>query len=220
MKNLDCRGLACPGPVIQVKKTLEETPHGASFSIDLDSEVSRDNVRRFAESRGAGVSVQEGAGGSTRLVITVPLDTETRGSAYANAHRPASPFAKATEDKAADKRGDTEKKPPVVFIASETIGEGDDKLGRILMEGFINTLPEQDRIPDKILFMNAGVKFTLQSSAVSGTLKKLTDRGCEILVCGTCLEFFSLTDKLSVGTVSNMFDIQGALLEADSVIKI
>ena len=194
MKNLDCRGLACPGPVIQVKKTLEETPHGASFSIDLDSEVSRDNVRRFAESRGAGVSVQEGADGSTRLTIKAPLDAETRG------------------------RGDTEKKPPVVFIASETIGEGDDKLGRILMEGFINTLLEQDRIPDRILFMNAGVKFTIQASAVTDTLKKLTDRGCEILVCGTCLEFFSLTDKLSVGTVSNMFDIQGALLEATSVI--
>ncbi len=195
MKNLDCRGLACPGPVIQVKKTLEETPHGASFSIDLDSEVSRDNVRRFAESRGAEVSVQEGADGSTRLTIKTPLDAETRG------------------------RGDAGKRPPVVFIASETIGEGDDKLGRILMEGFINTLLEQDRIPDRILFMNAGVKFTIQASAVSDTLKKLTDRGCKILVCGTCLEFFSLTDKLSVGTVSNMFDIQGALLEATSVVR-
>ncbi len=92
-------------------------------------------------------------------------------------------------------------------------------MGRILMEGFINTLLEQDRIPDRILFMNAGVKFTIQASAVSDTLKKLTDRGCEILVCGTCLEFFSLTDKLSVGTVSNMFDIQGALLEATSVVR-
>ena len=197
MKNLDCRGLACPGPVIQVKKNLEEIPHGASFSIDLDSEVSRDNVRRFAESRGAEVSVQEGAEGAVRLVITAPAAPETgkRGN------------------------GETGNKPPVIFIAGETVGSGDDKLGRILMEGFINTLLEQDRIPDRILFMNAGVKFTIQASAVSDTLKKLTDRGCEILVCGTCLEFFSLTDKLSVGTVSNMFDIQGALLEATSVVR-
>lgn len=197
MKNLDCRGLACPGPVIQVKKTLEETPHGASFSIDLDSEVSRDNVRRFAESRGAEVSVQDGAEGAVRLVITAPAAPETgkRG------------------------KGEKGKRPPVIFIAGETVGSGDDKLGRILMEGFINTLLEQDRIPDRILFMNAGVKFTIQASAVSDTLKKLTDRGCEILVCGTCLEFFSLTDKLSVGTVSNMFDIQGALLEATSVVR-
>jgi hypothetical protein len=63
------------------------------------------------------------------------------------------------------------------------------------------------------------VKLAVQGSAVSGALRILTDRGCEILVCGTCLEFFSLTDKLSVGNVSNMFDIQMILLEASNVIS-
>jgi selenium metabolism protein YedF len=201
MKSIDCTGLACPGPVIQVKKALEETPSGESFSVDVNSEASRDNVRRFAESRGAEVSVHEGAEGSTRLVIKTPQDAETRlrqGYGAAGAER----------------------KPPVVFITGETLGEGDDKLGRILMEGFINTLLEQDRTPDRILFMNAGVKLAVQGSAVLKALGNMTDRGCELLVCGTCLEFFSLTDKLSVGTVSNMFDIQGALLEASYVIKI
>jgi selenium metabolism protein YedF len=198
MKNLDCRGLACPGPVIQVKKTLEETIPGTSFSIDLDSEASRDNVRRFAEGRGADVQIEEGTEGIIRLVITAPGPTDTEKLRH----------------------GDTVIKPPVVFITSETIGEGDEKLGRILMEGFINTLPEQYRIPDRILFMNGGVKLAVQGSAVLGALKKLTDRGCEILVCGTCLEFFSMTDKLSVGTVSNMFDIQRALIEADSVVRV
>jgi len=203
MKNLDCRGLACPGPVIQVKKTLEETPFGDSFSIDLDSEASRDNVRRFAESRGAAVHIEGEKKGATRLVITAPTDTET-------------PFDRL---RAGGRHGDTERKPPVIFITAETIGEGDDKLGHILMEGFINTLLEQDRVPDRILFMNTGVKLAIHGSPVSNTLKKLTDQGCEILVCGTCLEFFSLTEKLAVGTISNMFDIQEALLEAASVIR-
>ena len=195
MKNLDCTGLACPGPVIQVKKNLEETLPGVSFSVNVDSEASRDNIHRFAESRGAGVRMEKGTGGVIRLIITAPVDTETR------------------------QRTAAEKKPPVIFIAGETIGEGDDKLGRILMEGFISTLLEQERIPDRIFFMNAGVKFAVQGSAVLKTLGEMTDRGCEILVCGTCLDFFSLMDKLSVGTVSNMFDIQRALLEADSVIR-
>ena len=201
MKNLDCRGLACPGPVIQVKKSLEKTPAGGSFSIDLDSEVSKDNVRRFAEGRGAQVTFQERADGSTRLTIKAPLDTETR-------------LRQGYDAAGAGKR------PPVIFIAGDTVGSGDDKLGRILMEGFINTLLEQDRLPDQILFMNSGVKLTVQGSVVLDTLQKLTDRGCEILVCGTCLEFFSLMEKVSVGTVSNMFDIQGALLKTVSVITI
>ena len=92
MKNLDCRGLACPGSVIQVKKTLEETPDGGSFSIDLDSDASRDNVLRFARSRGAGVEVVKETDEGVRLVITALTTggTETRRSAVANASRPAS----------------------------------------------------------------------------------------------------------------------------------
>lgn len=198
MKNLDCRGLACPGPVIQVKKTLEETPDGGSFSIDLDSDASRDNVFRFARSRGAEVQIEEGAERSIRLVITVPMIPETEKW----------------------RNGETVTRSPVVLITADTLGEGDDKLGRILIEGFINTLPEQDRVPDRILFLNAGVKLAVQRSTVLDALGKLSDLGCEILVCGTCLEFFSLKDKLAAGTVSNMFDIQRALLEADTVIKI
>src|SRR5680860_594398 len=194
MKNIDCRNLACPGPVIQVKKTLEETPPGVSFSVDVNSETSRDNVRRFAESRGAGVRIEEGDGEAICLIITVPLDTA-----------PVDTVTRGHGDAMFQKKRD---KPPVIFITGETLGQGDDKLGRILIEGFINTLLDQDRIPDRILFMNAGVKFAVQGSAVLKTLGKMTDRGCEILVCGTCLEFFFLSDKVSVGTVSNMFDIQ------------
>lgn len=212
MKNLDCRGLACPGPVIQVKKTLEEASPGTSFSIDLDSEASRDNVRRFAESRGADIRIEERAEGIIRLIITTPLDTGTPFGGL--------PSTELRAGRAGVGHGGAEKKNPVVLIAAETIGEGDEKLGRILMEGFINTLLEQDRMPDRILFMNTGVKFTVHGSAVLETLGKMTDRGCEILVCGTCLKFFSLMDKLSVGTVSNMFEIQGALLEAESVIRL
>jgi len=196
MKNLDCRGLACPGPVIQVKKALEETPPGGSFSLDVDSEASRDNVCRFAESRDADVRIDEGAEGAIHLTISVPLDTGT--------HR----------------HGGTAIKHPAIFITGETLGQEDDKLGRILMEGFINTLLEQDRIPDRILLMNGGVKLAVKGVPTLEALKKLTDRGCEILVCGTCLDFFDLVDKLAVGTVSNMYNIQEALLEAEFVIKI
>ena len=195
MENLDCRGLACPGPVIQVKKVLEKTSPGGSFSIQLDSEASRDNVRRFAESKGALVNGETGNDGSIVLTITVPSAAEKSG------------------------HSGTEQNPPVVLITTETIGTGSEKLGRILMEGFITTLLEQDHVPDRILFLNTGVKLAVKGSAVAGTLEKLADRGCEVLVCGTCLDFLGLMDQLVVGTVSNMYDIQGAMLTASSVIS-
>jgi selenium metabolism protein YedF len=191
MKTIDCRGLACPGPVIQVKKTMEELSPGLSFAIDVDSVASRDNVSRFAQGKGAQVLVDETESGTYRLTITLNESTTA-----ARTHP-----------------------EPVVFLTSDTLGDGDDKLGRILMEGFLDTLQEQETIPDKVLLMNAGVKLAVEGSPTVESIKLLTDRGCEILVCGTCLDFFSLKDKLAVGVVSNMYDIQAVLLTASSVIR-
>ncbi|UCF31999.1 MAG: sulfurtransferase-like selenium metabolism protein YedF [bacterium] len=191
MKVVDCRGMACPGPVIQAKKTLEGLGGGEAFVIEVDSEASRENVRRFAEGRGAGVRIDELTGGAYRLTIT--------------SGRSAG--------------GEAPDHPPVVFITGDALGRGDDRLGGILMEGFINTLIEQDPVPDKVLMMNSGVRLAVDGSPVLDALRTLMDRGCEVLVCGTCLDFFSLTERLAAGSVSNMYDIQGALLRASSVIR-
>ena len=50
-------------------------------------------------------------------------------------------------------------------------------------------------------------------------LKALADKGVEIHVCGTCLNFYGITDKLAVGTVSNMYDIVTRMQKAAKVIS-
>ncbi|MDT8396940.1 MAG: sulfurtransferase-like selenium metabolism protein YedF [bacterium] len=203
MKPIDCRGLACPGPVIQVKKALEELPHGETVTVRVDSDASRENVSRFVESRGGTVRVEEEGERGWLITIIAPQDTGTRGHG---------------DKETGTGRGNAEK-PPVVFIAGDTIGTGDDKLGRILMEGFLNSLAEQVNTPDKLLLMNGGVRLAAEGSTVLDALEKLTNRGCEILACGTCLDFFDLKEKLAVGTVSNMYDMQQAMLTASKVIR-
>lgn len=191
MKTIDCSGLACPGPVIQAKRELETLSPGESFKVIVDSQASRDNVSRFAQSRGSKVEIAQAGDGVYHLTLTAAkVDAAEAGMS-----------------------------PPVILIAGDTIGTGDDKLGRILMEGFVNTLAEQEDVPDCIIFMNAGVRFAAEGSSVLGVLRKLTDKGCEILVCGTCLDFFSLKEKLQIGLVSNMYDIQRTILAASSVIR-
>jgi selenium metabolism protein YedF len=191
MKTVDCSGLACPGPVIRTKKELETLRPGESFVVIVDSQASRDNVFRFAQSKGSKVEVAEADDGAYRLTLTAArVDSVENGATL-----------------------------PVVLIAGDTIGTGDDKLGRILMEGFINTLVEQKEAPDSIILMNAGVRFAAGGSHVLEALGTLTDRGCEILVCGTCLDFFHLKEKLQIGVVSNMYDIQRTILEASSVVR-
>ena len=44
-------------------------------------------------------------------------------------------------------------------------------------------------------------------------------QGVEILTCGTCLNYYGLTDKLAVGAVTNMYDIVEKLDSAAHIIK-
>lgn len=191
MKTIDCRGLACPGPVIQAKKTMEGMGTKTAFAIEVDSEAGRENVLRFARGKGASVSVENLEGNAFRLTIKPGEQSLSMGIQSSAA----------------------------VFITSDRLGRGDDKLGTILMEGFVSTLVEQDTTPDVILMMNSGVRLAIEGSPVLDSMRVLADRGCEILVCGTCLDFFSLKEKLAAGTVSNMFEIQAALLHASTVIR-
>ncbi len=191
MKTIDCRGLACPGPVIQAKKTMEGMGTKTAFAIEVDSEAGRENVLRFARGKGASVSVENLEGNAFRLTIKPGEQSLSMGIQSSAA----------------------------VFITSDRLSRGDDKLGTILMEGFVSTLVEQDTTPDVILMMNSGVRLAIEGSPVLDSMRVLADRGCEILVCGTCLDFFSLKEKLAAGTVSNMFEIQAALLHASTVIR-
>ena len=65
--------------------------------------------------------------------------------------------------------------------------------------------------------MNSGVRLAIKGSGSLANLKKLEDRGVEILSCGTCLEFYKLTDTLAVGGITNMYEIAGHLLEGPTV---
>ena len=43
--------------------------------------------------------------------------------------------------------------------------------------------------------------------------------GVEILTCGTCLNHYGLTEKLAVGSVTNMYDIVERMTRAKSVVR-
>ena len=99
------------------------------------------------------------------------------------------------------------------------MGKGDPELGRILMKGFIYTLSEMEKLPKTILFYNEGVKLVIDGAESLQDLKSLEKRGVEILACGTCLNFYGVTEKLSVGSVTNMYTIIERQLNATKVIK-
>ena len=101
----------------------------------------------------------------------------------------------------------------VLFIASDTLGRGDNRsLGSLLMQSFLHTVSGLHAKPEAVLLINDGVKLVTDDSPVLGELRQLESQGIEILACGTCLSRFQLTDKVAVGQISNMYTIASKVI--------
>jgi len=195
-KIIDLSGLACPLPVIRTKEALEggETEE---FVVVVDNDDARDNVSRFAQSRGCTVAVAQ-AGACYHLTIKPPAGQPAGTCVFPG----AAPAPRTT----------------VVVFASDRMGEGDPELGAILMRAFCATVVQLEA-PQKLLFYNRGVFLTLDDSPVLSELKGLEEMGVSLLVCGTCLNFYKVQDRLAAGQVSNMFSILEAQMQAGRIIK-
>lgn len=199
MKPIDCRGLACPAPVLTAKETIEK--EGVDeLSIVVDNEAAKQNVSRFLTSQRYDVSVSEQ--GEDFVV------SGKRGGRAAVCE--ATPEYKA----------DVAPKKIMVMVGTDRIGHGDDELGAKLMVSFLNTLKEMGNELWRLVFVNNGVKLTVEGSEVLPVLKELEEGGAYILVCGTCLTHFGLIEKKRIGETTNMLDIVTSMQLADSVINI
>lgn len=192
MKTLDLRSLQCPHPVIQSRKALLDEP-GSALTVLVGDETARENLCRLAES------------------LNYTADVNTEDDAFRVVLSPADERNNDTEVPAARRT--------VVFITSETMGSGDDDLGRLLLKNYLITLTEMDEVPESIYLVNAGVKLVCEGSELLEVFDKIGCLGVDIAACGLCLEFFHLTDKLAVGRPTNMLEIAGALQSADGVIR-
>jgi len=199
---IDCRGLACPQPVLETKRALEN-PGGEEIVIVLDDPASKENVRRFAESQGHRVSLSEAKG-----VFEVRIERE-KGKG-----KPVSGEEEKKERPIQTSAGF------VVFIDSDSLGRGSEELGKILMRSFLQTLEQAEPQPQKIILINSGVKLACEGSEVLEDLQEFYGKGVEVLSCGTCLDYFGIKKKLLVGKVSNMYEILNSLASAGKVIKV
>jgi selenium metabolism protein YedF len=196
-KVVDCRGLACPQPVIQTKKAMAQAQEVTTI---VDNDAAMMNVSRMAEKEGYSVEAETKDDGIYLRVSktgAVPEDTPLPAPVM------GSPVG-----------------PAVVLIPCDSMGRGDEELGGILIRSFLHTLNEVEPLPDTMIFVNAGVKLTVEGSPVLEDLAGLERRGMEILACGTCLGHFGIKEKIAVGEVSNMYSIAETLLGAQKVVAL
>jgi selenium metabolism protein YedF len=198
MKHINATGLACPGPVLAAKEAIENN-NPKSITISVDNEAARENVARFLTTQGYEISVEQKEG-----------EFQVHGKNR----------SEKCEVVESQKETDEDLKRTLVMITTDRMGYGDDGLGLKLMINFIKTIKEMGTDLWRLVFVNNGVKLTVDGSEVLDALKELESNEVHILVCGTCLDHFSLLEKKQVGSTTNMLDIVMAMQFADKVIHL
>ncbi len=193
MKLIDCKGLACPKPVILTKKELEAMTEG-ELEVIVDNIAAKENVSRFAKSQGCDYQVTEKEG---LFYITIKKSGEQSCEVM-----------------------NLNDKSLIIMITSDKFGSGDDKLGTALMKSYLYALTENSIKPEKMFFINSGVKLACEETEVLESLITLKSSGVEIFSCGTCLDFYGLKEKLLIGDVTNMYSIVESTNSAANTIKI
>jgi len=110
--------------------------------------------------------------------------------------------------------------PIVIAISSDSMGRGDEELGKVLLRNYIHTLTDMSHKPEVLIFFNSGVTLATEGSPVLADLAALEDQGVRILLCGTCLAHYDLKDQVKVGEISNMYTISETMLHAAKVINL
>ena len=208
MITINAIGDTCPIPVIKTQNAIKALTKADEVEVLVDNEVAVQNLTKLAGSMGCGVKSEKKAEKEYRVVITVSEDK----------------LPEQTEEKESVKESEAvcipdARKNTVVVIASDKMGDGEEELGKILMKGYIYALTQLETLPKTILFYNKGAYITCEGSASLEDLKSLEAQGVEILTCGTCLNFYGITEKLQVGTVTNMYVIAETMAKADKVVK-
>jgi len=108
----------------------------------------------------------------------------------------------------------------LVLVAADSLGKGNDDLGRKIVINFIRTIQEMGDDLWRLVLLNSGVKLAVEGSEVLPQLQALEDAGLGILVCGPCLKTFNLFEKRQVGELTSMVDIVTSMQMADKVISL
>lgn len=200
---IDARGDACPIPVVKTLKALGALEGAGTVETIVDTRIAVENLTRMGENKGCAVTTDQTADKEWHVSVVADKAVEVAED---------EPDSLACDVEAGPRR-------VVVQVAADSMGIGDEELGKKLLKGFIYSLTQLDHLPTTMLFYNSGARVTCEGSASLDDLRNLADAGVEILTCGTCLEHYGIADKLAVGEVTNMYVIAQKLTGASVVVR-
>ena len=205
-------GDQCPVPVIKAMKALKEIREPGVLEIQVDNDVAVRNLTRLANSRKLAVSSEKKA--EKLYLVRMRIEEQDLEALQAEPEKEAQNSGEEMVSCMPEYRSNT-----VVAIGSDCMGNGDDQLGRTLMKGFLYAVSQLEQLPKTILLYNGGVKLAVEGAVSVEDLKSMEAQGVQVLACGTCLNYYGLTEQLAVGSITNMYAIVEELNAAGKVIR-
>ena len=179
--------------------------------VTVDNEIAVQNLTKMADHKGLKAKSEK----KSDQEYTVWMDV-TEEFVKNNIKDGNVSTTQSTEENC---RPDIRKNKTVVVLGADHMGEGDEKLGKMLMKGFVYALTQLEKLPQTILLYNSGAYLSCEGSDSVEDLKSMEAQGVEVMTCGTCLNHYGLTEKLAVGSVTNMYVIAQTMMEADHIVK-
>ena len=199
MKEINAKGLVCPQPLILTKKAVESSEE-KDFLVIVDNDTAVKNLEKFAKSSNLDFRFEKISDNEFNIFVSKNTNTSLQ-----------EPSAFCSVENSSD---------VVIAISKDFMGNGSEELGKLLIKGFVYTSSEYEKLPKTMVFFNGGVKLTSEGSPCIDDLKKLEEKGVEIISCGNFIDYYELKEKLLVGEISNMYTIYETLFNAGKVINI
>lgn len=108
----------------------------------------------------------------------------------------------------------------VLLITADALGKDAPELAKKLMNNYLYTLTEAEELPTHILFLNSGVLTLVEGADTEATLADLSNKGVKVMACGTCVDYFQVREKITVGEITNMYNIRDIMARAAKVITL
>jgi len=194
-------GKQCPIPVVEATRALRAMQEPGTLEVQVDNAVAVENLKRMA--------------GGNKLAVRVTARNDGTFSVVMDVDSPAGDSVTEAEPLCVlPQQGGF-----VVAVDTDVMGRGSEDLGRTLMKGFLFAVSRLPQLPETVLFYNGGAKLTVEGSVSLDDLREMESQGVEILTCGTCLNYYGLTEKLAVGRVTDMYTIVERLSGSAKVVK-
>ncbi|PSM53306.1 selenium metabolism protein [Campylobacter blaseri] len=195
---IDCRNLECPEPIIRTKDALEKLKIGDMLEVIVNDIAPKENIKRFLNTNNISFETNEN-GGELIFVITKTNEIQNKETEQYNCQ--ISPNSK------------TEK---IIYLNEDTAGSGE--VGKNLLSKFLGAILNVENKPKAIICVNNAVFMTTDRSHVSyQVLKNLEANGIEIYSCGSCLEAYKIVDKLSIGKITNAYEVMDMLTKYEAI---